>query len=279
MTMTTESTVSVSVTVGDQEIVFETGKLAKQADGAVVVRSGDDDRACDGPGPTRSTRGSGLLPAHRRRRGAHVRRREDPRRLLQARRTSHGARHPHGAHDRPPDSAALAEGLQERGAGDLHHPLRRPRRGARHPVHQRRLRGAHDLAAALHGPGRRRAHRHGGRRVRRQPDAAGGAGVDARPRRRRHEGRADDDRGRRRRDPRGEDDRGLRARARGDPTDLRGAGGAPGEGGQAEVARPVADRRAALRARHTHRGRHRRPRAEGGLRRSSSSSRPSSAPS
>jgi polyribonucleotide nucleotidyltransferase len=33
--------VSVSVEIGGQEITFETGKLAKQADGAVVVRSGD----------------------------------------------------------------------------------------------------------------------------------------------------------------------------------------------------------------------------------------------
>jgi polyribonucleotide nucleotidyltransferase len=32
---------TVSVDVGGQEIVFETGKLAKQADGAVLVRSGD----------------------------------------------------------------------------------------------------------------------------------------------------------------------------------------------------------------------------------------------
>jgi polyribonucleotide nucleotidyltransferase len=32
---------TVSVTIGDQEISFETGKLAKQADGAVVVRSGE----------------------------------------------------------------------------------------------------------------------------------------------------------------------------------------------------------------------------------------------
>jgi polyribonucleotide nucleotidyltransferase len=32
---------TVSVDVGDQEIVFETGKLAKQADGAVVCRSGE----------------------------------------------------------------------------------------------------------------------------------------------------------------------------------------------------------------------------------------------
>src|ERR1700754_5019808 len=33
--------VSVSLSVGGKEITFETGKLAKQADGAVVVRSGD----------------------------------------------------------------------------------------------------------------------------------------------------------------------------------------------------------------------------------------------
>src|SRR3712207_5995095 len=32
---------TVSVTVGEAEITFESGKLAKQADGAVVVRSGD----------------------------------------------------------------------------------------------------------------------------------------------------------------------------------------------------------------------------------------------
>src|SRR3954462_5907366 len=32
---------TVSVTIGEQEISFETGKLAKQADGAVVVRSGE----------------------------------------------------------------------------------------------------------------------------------------------------------------------------------------------------------------------------------------------
>jgi polyribonucleotide nucleotidyltransferase len=41
MAVATKSPTSVSVTVGDQEITFETGKLAKQADGAVVVRSGE----------------------------------------------------------------------------------------------------------------------------------------------------------------------------------------------------------------------------------------------
>src|SRR6187200_1056021 len=41
MSTMTESLAQVSVTVGEQEITFESGKLAKQADGAVVVRSGE----------------------------------------------------------------------------------------------------------------------------------------------------------------------------------------------------------------------------------------------
>jgi polyribonucleotide nucleotidyltransferase len=41
MSITTEQRARVSVQVGEQEITFETGKLAKQADGAVVVRSGE----------------------------------------------------------------------------------------------------------------------------------------------------------------------------------------------------------------------------------------------
>ena len=39
MAVATKSPTTVSVTVGDQEITFETGKLAKQADGAVVILS------------------------------------------------------------------------------------------------------------------------------------------------------------------------------------------------------------------------------------------------
>src|SRR6202158_6486324 len=41
MSIATERRAQVSVQVGQQEISFETGKLAKQADGAVVVRSGE----------------------------------------------------------------------------------------------------------------------------------------------------------------------------------------------------------------------------------------------
>src|SRR5215218_7574590 len=41
MAIATERRAEVSVTIGGRELTFETGKLAKQADGAVVVRSGD----------------------------------------------------------------------------------------------------------------------------------------------------------------------------------------------------------------------------------------------
>ncbi len=41
MSITTGPEAAVSVEVGGREIAFETGRLAKQADGAVVVRSGD----------------------------------------------------------------------------------------------------------------------------------------------------------------------------------------------------------------------------------------------
>ena len=41
MSIATERLSRVSVQIGEQEITFETGKLAKQADGAVVVRSGE----------------------------------------------------------------------------------------------------------------------------------------------------------------------------------------------------------------------------------------------
>src|SRR5512135_3589746 len=41
MSISTEQLARVSVQVGEQELTFESGKLAKQADGAVVVRSGD----------------------------------------------------------------------------------------------------------------------------------------------------------------------------------------------------------------------------------------------
>ena len=64
MAMTTEPTArdGVSVTVGDREITFETGKLAKQADGAVVVRCGDTMVLATAQGRTEAREGADFFP-------------------------------------------------------------------------------------------------------------------------------------------------------------------------------------------------------------------------
>src|SRR3954452_1166280 len=54
--------VSVGVTVGGREITFETGKLAKQADGAVVVRSGDTMVLATAKGRTEGREGADFVP-------------------------------------------------------------------------------------------------------------------------------------------------------------------------------------------------------------------------
>jgi polyribonucleotide nucleotidyltransferase len=53
---------TVSLTVGDQEISFETGKLAKQADGAVVVRSGETMVLATAQGRMETREGADFFP-------------------------------------------------------------------------------------------------------------------------------------------------------------------------------------------------------------------------
>src|SRR3979409_2209169 len=62
MSIATERLSRVSVQVGQQEISFETGKLAKQADGAVVVRSGDTMVLATAQGRTDVREGAAFLP-------------------------------------------------------------------------------------------------------------------------------------------------------------------------------------------------------------------------
>jgi len=54
--------VSVSVEIGGKEITFETGKLAKQADGAVVVRSGETIVLGTAQGRTEAREGADFFP-------------------------------------------------------------------------------------------------------------------------------------------------------------------------------------------------------------------------
>ncbi|HEY7149481.1 MAG TPA: polyribonucleotide nucleotidyltransferase, partial [Gaiellaceae bacterium] len=62
MSTITESLATVSVTVGEEEITFDTGKLAKQADGAVVVRSGETMVLATAQGKMEGREGADFFP-------------------------------------------------------------------------------------------------------------------------------------------------------------------------------------------------------------------------
>jgi polyribonucleotide nucleotidyltransferase len=62
MSTATEGLTSVSVEIGGQEITFETGKLAKQADGAVVVRSGETMVLATAQGRMEAREGADFFP-------------------------------------------------------------------------------------------------------------------------------------------------------------------------------------------------------------------------
>jgi polyribonucleotide nucleotidyltransferase len=62
MSIAVERPTSVSVTVGGKEISFESGKLAKQADGAVLVRSGDTMVLATTVGRTEPREGADFFP-------------------------------------------------------------------------------------------------------------------------------------------------------------------------------------------------------------------------
>src|SRR5437660_3399359 len=62
MAIATQRQAQVSQTIGGREISFETGKLAKQADGAVVVRSGETMVLATAQGRTEAREGADFFP-------------------------------------------------------------------------------------------------------------------------------------------------------------------------------------------------------------------------
>src|SRR5215218_7403510 len=62
MAIAIERRAGVSVEIGGREMTFETGKLAKQADGAVVVRSGDTMVLATAQGRTEAREGADFFP-------------------------------------------------------------------------------------------------------------------------------------------------------------------------------------------------------------------------
>ncbi len=164
--------VSAPISGTDRSMSFEAGKLAQLADGAVLARIGDTVLLATASGqPLRPGRRR-LLPADRRHRGAHLRRREDPRLVLPPGGQELGPGHPDRPPHRPPAAPLLPRGVPQRGARRGHHRRGRPGQPARRARHQRRLGRADDLGHPLRRPDRRhpgRLHDRGRRGSRTRP--------------------------------------------------------------------------------------------------------------
>ena len=87
---------TTEVTVGDKKITFETGRLAKQASGAVVVRSGDTMVLVTAVVAS-TERNVDFFPLTVDVEAGDVRRGQDPRRLHQERRPAQRSGHPERA--------------------------------------------------------------------------------------------------------------------------------------------------------------------------------------
>ena len=159
-----------SIQYGQHTLTLETGEIARQAGGAVLASLGDSVVLVTCVAAKTAKARPGLLPADRRLPGEDLRRGQDPRRLLQARRPSVGEGDPDLAPDRPSAAAALPGRLLQRRADRRDRDVGRSGNRSRHSGDDRRLRGGRALRHSVRGPDRRRARRLRRRPVRAQPD-------------------------------------------------------------------------------------------------------------
>ena len=243
MSIATERRAQVSVQVGNQEISLETGHLAKQADGAVVIRGGDTMVLATAQGRAEAREGADFFPLTV----------DVEERMYAAGKIPGGFFKREG---RPTERAILTARMIDRPIRPLWPKGFRNEVQVICTVLSADMVTAHDIlcingaSAALMlsplpfvGPvGAVRIGLIDGQLVVNptlQESEENGeldlivVGTKDGP---------DDGRGRRERDSRGEDPRGARARPRRDREALRGAGGSASPGRQAEVARPRAPR-------------------------------------
>ena len=199
----------LEIPVGERSIVLETGKLARQAGGAVTASLGDTVLLSTATRSAEPAPGAHVLAPERGHRGADDRGGQDPRRLPQARGQAFGQGDPDlPAYGQAPQ-AAVPQELPLRDTGHRHRPRRRPGHALRHREHGRGLRGARALGPAVRRSDRGRARRAlAGRRVHPEPDLRPDRRERPRPRRggdqrSHHHGRGGGQRGARDRHGRG----------------------------------------------------------------------------
>jgi polyribonucleotide nucleotidyltransferase len=126
--------VKKSFAYGDHTVTIETGEIARQAGGAVMVTMDDTVVLATVVGALNAKPGQDFFPADRRLPGKFLRRRPHPGRLLQARRPSFGKGNPDQPPDRPPDPPAVPGWLLQRSAGRLYRDVLQSRNRSGHPA-------------------------------------------------------------------------------------------------------------------------------------------------
>ena len=130
------------VQCGGKEILLETGKIAKQADGSVWVRMGDSIVLVTVVSAKERKEGIDFFPLTVRLPGEALRRRPGPRQLLPPRGPAHREGDARLPHHRPLLPPALPRGLQQRDADHRQRDLLRPGERRRRAGADRRLGGA-----------------------------------------------------------------------------------------------------------------------------------------
>ncbi|OPZ08648.1 MAG: hypothetical protein BWZ08_01016 [candidate division BRC1 bacterium ADurb.BinA292] len=184
---------------------------------------------------TRTARRARFLPPDGRLPGEILRRRPDPRRLLQAGKPAGGPGNPPRAHHRPRHPAAVSRKPAQRGDGLHHHSVERQHSPGRDRGAQRHEPGAALVVGAVPDGHRGSARRPRRRRIRPQSDVRATEGERYRPDRGRHAQGDQHGRGGGRIRQRGGHDRRAALRPRSDHRDHRGHRRVCGPARQAEV--------------------------------------------
>ena len=158
----------VSVEVGGRTLTLETGKMARQAHGAVVARYGDTVVLATACMDTQADR-QGFSSPHRGLPRIHLFGRKNSGRIFQARRAPFGARNSDFAPDRPAAAPAVSRRLVDGNANCRHGAFRGQRKRSRRDRRHGRLRGALHFQDSVHEPDRGRARGTARRQAGRQP--------------------------------------------------------------------------------------------------------------
>ena len=137
---------------GDHRVVLETGKIARQATGAVMATMGDTMVLCTVVANTKPNPGQDFFPLTVNYQGEVLRHRQNPRWLPAPRRPTERQGNAHLSPYRPTSSAVVPEGFHERRPGHRYRDVRRPRHGPRRHLADRLVGGVGGLGIPFAGP-------------------------------------------------------------------------------------------------------------------------------